>query len=207
MGAGEPPPPDVLSEARNRLAQALAQAPTDLNVLFLAFQFHCRLGELDPAEQYAQLRLDLAAPDSADAARAFTNLGIVAHLKNDQDRAEQFFARAIDIDRRTANLEALARDLGNSALVPEARGNLAAAESIYHESLAIARSLKGPFAEELVAGKLANLGDIAKARGQIDEARALWTQARQEYQRLGIKKWDANFRKRFAELGELQPGA
>src|SRR5262249_1556092 len=124
MSSGKPPDPEALAQARANLASALAQAPTDLGVLFLGYQFHFRIGELDAAETLAQRRLDLAAPESADAARALTNLGLIAQFRGDLDRAEELMGRAVEIDRRIGNLEGLARDIGNLALVPEARGDL-----------------------------------------------------------------------------------
>lgn len=205
MSSGKPPEPAALAAARAALAAAPAAAPTDLAVLFLAYQFHFRIGELDAAEQFAQRRLDLAAADSADAARALTNLGLVSQMRGELDRAEQRMTRAVDIDRRIGNQEGLARDLGNLALVPEARGDLARAEALTHEALEIARSIPGPRGEELVAGSLSNLGDFAKARGQLDAARELWSRAVEIFDRLGVTKWKASFEKRFADLDSVKP--
>lgn len=200
MSTGSPPEPAALAKAREDLAAALAAAPTDLDVLFLAFQFHFRLGELDPAEQHVRRRLELAPPDSADAARAYTNLGILTQARGDLDRAEEYLTRAVDMDRRLGNADGLARDLGNLGCIPEARGDLARAETLYNEAIEIARTLPGPRGEELVASNLSNLGDIAKTRGRLDLARELWTRSCETYARLGITKWKAVFEKRFAEL-------
>lgn len=200
MSTGQPPEAGVLAAARADLAAALARAPDDLGVLFLAFQFHFRLGELDTAERHVQRRLELAAPESADAARALTNLGLIAQFRKDLDRAEELMSRAVEIDRRLGNLEGLARDIGNLALVPEARGDLDRAESLFREAMEVARRIPGPRGEELVASNMSNLGDIARARGRPAEARAMWLQARAVFERLGITKWDAMFKKQLADL-------
>lgn len=205
MSTGSPPEPAALAKARDDLAAALAAAPDDLGVLFLAFQFHFRLGELDPAEQHVRRRLELAAPESADAARAYTNLGILTQTRGDLDRAEEYLTRAVEIDRRLGNAEGLARDLGNLGCIPEARGDLARAEALYNEAIEIAQTIPGPRGEEMVASNLSNLGDIAKTRGRLDVARDLWTRSWETYQRLGIAKWKAVFEKRFAELRDF-PG-
>lgn len=207
MSSGRPPDPGALAQARADLATALALAPTDLGVLFLGFQFHFRIGELGPAEQLARRRLELALPDSADAARALTNLGVLAQTRGELDRAEELLTRAVEIDRRIGNLEGLARDIGNLALVPEARGDLERAEALYHEAMAIARTVSGPLGQEMVAGHISNLGDIARARGQIDRARAMWTEALETFNRLGVTKWKASFEKRFAELEQPSGGS
>ncbi|MGE0479470.1 MAG: tetratricopeptide repeat protein [Phycisphaerae bacterium] len=200
MSSGKPPEPAALAQARAALAAALAAAPTDLVVLFLAYQFHFRIGEFDAAELLAQRRLELAAAESADAARALGNLGLISQMRGDLDCAEQRMSCAVDIDRRIGDREGLARDLGNLALVPEARGDLARAEALTHEALEIARSIPGPRGEELVAGSISNLGDFARARGQIEMARELWVQAVTIFERLGVTKWKASFEKRFADL-------
>lgn len=209
MSTGSPPDPAALAEARDDLTTALAAAPTDLGVLFLAFQFHFRLGELDPAEHFVRRRLELAAPDSADAARACTNLGLILHTRGDFGSAEELLTRAVEIDRRLGNAEGLARDLGNLALVPEDRGELDRAEALFREAIDVARTIPGPRGEELIASNTSNLGDIAKRRRQFDLARELWTRSWDTYRRLGITKWNAVFAKRFAELDALlqNPGA
>lgn len=204
MSSGKPPDPAALAKARADLQTALAQAPTDLAVLFLGFQFHFRIGEVDAAEQLARRRLELAAPESFDAARALSNLGLAAHTRGDLDQAEALLTRAADIARRIGNMEALARALGNLGLVPESRGDLDRAEALYRESAAIAQNVPGPVGEEMAAGNIANLGDIAKARGQLDRARELWTQSVATFDRLGITKWKASFEKRLAELDQAK---
>lgn len=199
MGAGRAPQPAALDAARADLAAALAAAPDDLAVLFLAFQFHFRLGELDPAEQFVRRRLELAAPDSADAARALTNLGLLLHARGDLDAAEAQLSRAAALDRGLGNAEGLARDLGNLALVPESRGELDQAEALFREAIAVAAAVPGPRGAELIAGNVSNLGDIARARGRLEAARRLWAESWAIYRRLGIMKWNAVFEKRFAE--------
>ncbi len=190
----------ITDDSRRDLAAAVSDAPADLRVLFLAFQFHFRIGELGEAERFARRRLDLAPANSADAGRALCNLGLICHQRGELDEAETFIGRSLEIDRAIGNRLGIARDLGTLAMVPETRGDLGRAEALYLESLAIARSLEGPEAEDIAAGKLANLGDIARARGQPDEARALWTQAIAIFERLGITKWRKDFARRMAEM-------
>lgn len=202
MSSGRPPEPAALARARADLADALARAPADLAVLFLAFQFHFRIGEIEQAEQFARRRLELAAPGSADAARALTNLGVLAQTKGELDRAETLLNQAVEIDRRIGNREGLARDIGNLALVPEARGDLDRAAALFNEALALARTVPGAIGEEMVASNLSNLGDIEKARGRPEQARALWNQALRIFDRLGVTKWKADFERRFAELNQ-----
>jgi tetratricopeptide (TPR) repeat protein len=182
-----------LTDARRDLDAALADT-VDLRVLFLGFQFYFRTAiaegvgtadkavGLDRAEHLVRQRLDLAAAagDSASAARAHTNLGLTLHYKGELESAEHHYLQAVEIDRRLNHEFGLARDLGNLGNFYETRAepvtpaDLERAEALYNEALAIAMRIG---ADELTAGKLANLGDIAAHRGRLEEARRLWNQA------------------------------
>lgn len=172
-------------EARRTLDEALA-GTTDLRLLFLGYQFHFRLGEYDEAERLIRRRLDIAAPDSADAARAWNNLGLLVHFRGDPEGAEAMMRRALDIDTRIGNDFGIARDLGNLALIPEARGDLDTAERLNRESLAIAERIG---AHPIIASRLCNLGEIAMARGRREEARALLVRAEAAFRALGVDKY------------------
>ena len=183
-------------EARRQLGDALAQT-TDVRLLFLGFQFHFRLGGYDEAERLVRRRIELAAAESADAGRAWTNLGLIYHFRGDFDNAEAAMRRALEIDTRIGNEFGVARDLGNLALVPEARGDLDTAERMYRESLAIAERIgAGP----IIATKLSNLGEIARARGKRDEARTLWVRAERLFREQGAEKYRAQTARWIEEL-------
>lgn len=171
-------------DARGLLAEGL-RGTDDLRLLFLGYQFHFRVGEYDQAERLTRLRLELAHPDSPDAARAWNNLGLIQHFRGDGDGAEAMMRRALDIDTRAGHEEGIARDLGNLALIPEARGDLAQAERLNREALAIAERIG---AASIVASKLCNLGEIAMACGRLAEARDLLTRAEAAFGALGIEK-------------------
>jgi tetratricopeptide (TPR) repeat protein len=171
-------------DARRILDEALERT-TDLRLLFLGFQFHFRSGDYDRAERLTRRRLDLAPSISPDAARAWTNLGLIAYFQGDLDAAETMSRRALDIDTRLGNDFGIARDLGNLAMIPEHRGDLDTAERLYRESLAVAERIG---ADLIIASKLANLGEIALARGRRDEARALWIRAAALFRSMGVEK-------------------
>ncbi|MGD9789776.1 MAG: tetratricopeptide repeat protein [Phycisphaerales bacterium] len=169
----------------------------DERVLFLGFQFAFRTSRLELAERFARRRIDVAANDSAVAARAWSNLGLVLHARGAWDQSEQAQHRALEIDRRIGNLEGVARDLGNLALVPESRGDLDEAERLNLESLEIAERLG---ASSIIATKLANLGDIAHAKGRHAEARERWTRAAALFRELGKSAWLRDYERKIASL-------
>jgi tetratricopeptide (TPR) repeat protein len=187
------------NEARLLLEAALVEGGVDVHVLFRAFQFHFRLGELEPAEHFARRRLAAAGPDTRTphAARAYTNLGLVLVFRKRFDGARAALARALEIDRAIGFEYGVARDLGNLSLIHEDQGDLDAAEALLREALAIAQRLG---AEDIAATKYANLGDIAMRRGQPDAARALWARAVEVFARLGPRRHHDEFAAKIAAL-------
>ena len=191
-----------IDDARRMFAEVVAGAggdPTHVPVLFLLFQFHFRIGELDEAERWVRRRLEITGPesDNEQTARAYTNLALVHFYRKDLDAAEATFTKALGISRRIGHEEGIARDMGNLSLVPEARGDLDRVETLLREALAIAERIG---AEHIIATKLTNLGDIAVLRARPAEARALWTRAVAIFERLGNTKHRDEFGKNLAEL-------
>lgn len=192
-----------IDEARLGFADALRQGGDDVRVLFLCFQFHFRIGELELAEQFARRRLAAVSP-GADAAhaRAHTNLGLVLQYLGKLDDAHEAVNRALAIDTRIGNEYGVARDLGNLSLIAEARGDVDQAEQLLHQSLAIAERIG---AEDIIATKLTNLGEIALARGLPIKAREFWTRAVEIFERIGPTKYRDEFARRLSELGASPP--
>jgi tetratricopeptide (TPR) repeat protein len=185
--------------ARREIAEAVAAAGArpDVRLLFLAFQFFFRTGDLNEAERLVRRRIELSEPNSTQAARAHGNLGLVLHTRGDFDSAAESFERAIAIDRFLGDEYGLARDLGNSAMVPESRGDLEQAEQFYLESLAIAERIG---AEDIAATKLANLGDVALRQGRPERAREVWVRAVELLERSGKIQFRDEYVKRLEAL-------
>lgn len=171
-------------EGRAGIARALSLAPTDVEVLFLAFQFHFRAGELDEAERLVQRRIAALGPDtlSADAGRAWTNLALIHIFRRSPDTAQLHAQKALDIDRAIGHDYGVSRDMHNLAMVHELRGDPDRAEALYLEALAIAERIG---ADDLAASKHANLGDIAHARNDATAAMSRWSAAGALFARLG----------------------
>lgn len=170
-----------------------------VHTLFLHFQREFRAGHLDDAERLVHERIAVIGEhaDSADLARAYTNLGLVRFFRNDLDGAEDRFTAALEMDQRLNHERGIARSMGNLALVPEARGDLDRAEALNRASLAIAERIGD---DDIAAGKLANLGDIALRRGRTEDARGLWTRALTLFERNADEKHAAEVRGKVAGL-------
>ncbi len=191
-----------MDEARAVLL-VLIDESNDLRLLFLAYQFFFRTGDYDLAERCIRRRLDVARPQSIDAARAWNNFGLLQHVRGDAADAERMLRRALEIDTRLGHDEGIARDLGNLALIPEARGDLDEAERLTRESLAIGERIG--FAP-LVAGKLCNLGEIALARGGHAEARGLLERAAAAFRALGDDHHREHCERLIGEIDRREPG-
>ena len=179
-------------EARRDVGEALALAggvdgATDVGVLFCAFQFHFRQGELELAERLCRRRIVVAEEMElpGQLGRACCNLGLVLQYAGRLDESEAVLRRAIEHDRSIGHEEGVARDLGTLALVFESRKDLDSAERLYLEALEIAERIG---AEAIIATDCGNLGEIALARGDREKARALLTRSVEILTRLGSWK-------------------
>ncbi|HYD02339.1 MAG TPA: tetratricopeptide repeat protein [Phycisphaerales bacterium] len=173
------------TEEARILLESILPGAEDLRILFFGFQFffrtsvaegvapHLREAGLNRAEELVRRRLSLAEALAAHAAaaRAHTNLGLVLQFKGLGAAAEPHYLLAADIDRRIGNDFGLARDLGNLGQYYESQGDLERAETLTSQSLDLAERIAY---HELAAGKLANLGDIARKRGDDAQARHFW---------------------------------
>ncbi len=188
-----------VEEARLLLDEVLATSD-DPRLLYVGYQFHFRIGDHEAAERLIHRRLRVALPESAEAARAWNNLGLLCFMRKDLDGAEAQFGRALEIDRRIGHEEGIARDLGNLSLVPESRGDFVDAERLNREALAIAERIG---ADSIIATRLCNLGEILLARGQRAEARGLLVRAAAAFGALGIEKHRAHCARLCSEIDGL----
>jgi predicted ATPase len=157
-------------EARRYLARlTAADQPLELRALALPHLvfFTLQLNELDEAEQYAEecRRLCLAVGDDEGANRALQNLGGIAELRGNLDRATVVFEEVL------ATARALPTDLGiplmSLATVRWKQGQLAEAEALYDEALAYFEEI-GDDAEEAYVST--NLAAVRLYQGRRDDA-------------------------------------
>lgn len=157
-------------------------------LLFLAFQYFFRRGDLELAEEATRRRLKVAGEGSADAARAWTNLGLIYFFKKEYARAEEMHEKACAIDRANGDWRGLARDLGNWAMIPEVRQEWERAEKMYLEALERAERVQ---AREIMATKLANLGQMYEVMGRREEAASFTRRALTLFKELDEVKYAA----------------
>lgn len=150
--------------------------PTNVTAARLTYQLAAVIGQRGDsggavAKYREALRLIQTDPSALDITRTimlYNNLGYHLHLLGELAEAENSVRTGIRFAQEkgsTSHLPYMLSTLGEIAL---AKGNLDAAENSFTEALAAA--VKTPIPER-IAGSMANLGLVAKARGQ--NARAI----------------------------------
>jgi tetratricopeptide (TPR) repeat protein len=157
-------------------------------LLYLAFQYFFRSRDLELAEEATRRRLAVVNESSTDAARAWTNLGLIYFFKKEYAQAEVMHEKACTIDRANGDFRGMARDLGNWAMIPEARQDWPRAEKMYLEALQLAEQVQ---ARDVMATKLANLGQMYEVMGRREEAVGFTRRALGLFKELGETKYAA----------------
>jgi len=98
-----------VEEARQTFANVY-DGTTNLHVLYLAFEFYHRTGDLKAAEDMVERWLAISGPvaETADTAAAYGNFGLVYRTRCDLDRAEEMFKKAITIAEKPGYQEIIA---------------------------------------------------------------------------------------------------
>ena len=90
-----------IEEARQGFAKAL-DGTTNLDAIFLGWEFFNRIGDLDEAERLLRRWLAISGPEAqiADTAVAYGNLGIVMKTRGDLDGAREVWTKSRDLFAR-----------------------------------------------------------------------------------------------------------
>jgi CHAT domain-containing protein/Tfp pilus assembly protein PilF len=115
------------------------------------------------------------APESTDVAMSYLNLGWLAFLRGDPERAEDQTRRALALYQRLGDEYRVGSSLGNLASFATNRGDLASAEEYLRRDLEINAPLRSHTRDFGIA--LSALGDIARHRGDLTLAEDYWRRA------------------------------
>lgn len=172
-----------VEEARQTFAKA-TDATTNLEILYLAFDFHKRTGDLAQAEEMLDRWLATSGRDSesADTAAAYGNLGLIYKTRGDLDRAEEMHRKSLEISEKLGRLEGMATRYGNLGLIYRRRGDLDRAEEMHRKSLEIEEKL-GHL--EGMASDYGNLGLIYQMHGDLDLAEEMLRKSLEIAEKLG----------------------
>ncbi|MGH2562150.1 MAG: ATP-binding protein, partial [Thermomicrobiales bacterium] len=116
-----------------------------------------------------------ASPEMTLArARAFTSLGRLTLLQEDEKKALAYHARSLALYRAAGDRQGIAFALANIGFLAHRRGNARRAEILFDESLAISRTLGHRHGS---AFALDSLGVIANLRGEQERASDLFAES------------------------------
>ncbi len=173
-----------VEKARQRFAMAIA-GTTSTRILFLAFEFYFRTGDIQTAEGVAQRCVALSAPTSGDLAKSYGNLASVYKTRGDLDEAEAMYRKSLGLDEKLGHKEGMAANYGNLGNVHRTRGDLDEAEAMYRKSLAMHKELGS---KEGMANQYGHLGMVYQKRGDLDEAEAMYHKSLAMNEELGRKE-------------------
>jgi tetratricopeptide (TPR) repeat protein len=172
-----------VEEARQIFANA-HEGTTNLKVLYLAYAFYHRTGDLKAAEDMVERRLAISGreAETAETAAAYGNLGIIYGTRGELDRAEEMLQKAFAIDEKLGRQEGMAKAYGNLGIIYQTRGELDRAEEMIKKSLTIEEKLGR---QEGMASDYGNLGNIYRKRGELDRAEGMLKKSLTIYEKLG----------------------
>ncbi len=174
-----------LETARQKFAKA-TDGTTNIKVLYLAYSFYYRIGELKLAETYLNKWLAISGEDSQSAhtAAAYGNLGSIYRTRGDLDKAEEFTLKSLEINEPLGRKTGMASDYGNLGLIYRIRGDLDKAEEFILKSLGIDKSLGRKIG---MAIAYCNLGIIYQTRGDLGKAEEFTLKSLEINESLGRK--------------------
>ena len=173
-----------LEKARQRFALAIA-GTTNTRVLFLAFEFYLRTGDIDAAEKVVQRCLAVSAHSPFDLANTYCNLGIVYKTRGDLNEAEAMYRKSLALFEELDDRRGMANGYNNLGIVHKTRGDLDEAEAMQCKALALFEELDD---KKGMGDGYSNLGNVHKKRGDLSEAETMYRKALALNEELGCKE-------------------
>ena len=164
-----------IDEARQAFARAMGNT-TNMQVLFLAYDFYFRTGDLVTAEEIAQRCLDICGRniETAETARALSHLGMICHERYELDQAKELYNKALAISLKLKDETGVARGFGTIGLVNSRQGNLDRAEKMLKRALTIHEKIGN---EANIARDIGNIGSVYANRGELEQAEKMFEKA------------------------------
>lgn len=164
-----------VEEARQDFAQA-TDSTTNLQVLYLAFEFYNRTGDLATAEELVERWLALSGrhAETADTANALGNLGLIYQTRGDLNRAEEIYHELLSIEEKLRRPKSIANAYGNLGVIYQERGELDQAEEMHLKSLDIEKKFGD---QSRMASQYCNLGMLYEKRGDLKRAEEMLQKA------------------------------
>jgi tetratricopeptide (TPR) repeat protein len=95
-------------------------------VLYLAYEFYHRTGDLKAAEDMVECWLAISGreAETADTAAAYGNLGLIYRTRGELDRAEEMLNKSLAINEKLGRQEGMAKQYDNLGNIYWTRGDV-----------------------------------------------------------------------------------
>ena len=171
-----------IERARERFGR-LAADTSNIQVLYLAYEFFQRTGDLGAAQVTLERWLAISGPDtlSKETAAAYGNLGTLHLNKSEFDLAKAMYEKSQVISESVGFQAGVANAYTHIGIIHERQGNYTSAETMYEHALALE---KGLGRKEQMANNFQNLGVLYSHRGEFSRARTMYESALTIYKEL-----------------------
>ncbi len=161
-----------LERARQKFVKLFSDT-SNIRVLYLAYRFFERTGDLDSAMAVLERWLVLSGADtkSSDTAAAYGNLGNLYKTKGDLDKAKEMYEKSLTLNNALGRKEGMANQYGNLGNLYKTKGDLDKAKEMYEKSLAIEEALGR---KEGMANQYGNLGNLYQTKSDLDKAKEMY---------------------------------
>ena len=152
-----------ITEAETKYARAIARggSPDAFNRYG---HFLVRGGRLSQAQVMYERVLELTPSDPTWQASAYSSLGLIHRIRDNDSQAEMMFRKSLEIETRLNRLERMADQYANIGIILKRRGNLDEAERMQREALALNQRLNRIEGQSVSWG---NLGVLYRKRGDL----------------------------------------
>ncbi|MEW5873387.1 MAG: tetratricopeptide repeat protein [Chloroflexota bacterium] len=169
------------------LRRSLQAAPEDSSPAILARAYSgagtltWRLAEFQHAGEYHQRALALfrEVGDAQGVAFSLNNLGVLASDQGDAQRANRYFQEGLAVSKQSGDLYMAGFVLNNLGLLHTNLGAYSQAEQALHECINLASSMGEHY---MLAGARHNLGDVARFRGDLQDALAQYRESQAAFE-------------------------
>ncbi len=184
--------------ARQKFAK-LAVESVNLQVLYFAYEFFYRTGDLDTAIMVIEKWLDLSGRDceTGATAAAYSNLGDLYRTRSEHQLAIDLYLKSLAIYEAIDRKEGISVLFGKLGILNQALGELQQAEDFYMKSLSMHEALGDKVG---MADQFGNLGTLYQTRGEHKRAIKMYLKSLSINEALDRKEGMANI---YNNLGVL----
>jgi tetratricopeptide (TPR) repeat protein len=164
-----------IERARERFGR-LAADTSNIQVLYLAYEFFQRTGDLGAAQVSLERWLAISGPDavSIETAAAYGNLGTLHLSKSEFDLAKTMYEKSQVISESVGYEAGVANAYAHLGNIHEQQGNYTSAETMYEQALALEERLGR---KEQMAKNYGHLGVLYMNRGELSKAKMMYERA------------------------------